>query len=580
MLKAIIKHGSLSLLVLTGLFLSGCSTPEEKRAEQLEEARALSEQGMNEAAIQLLEALAVDYPNDAEILHALGRLYASEEDPTMAAFFLEQAHQQDPANVELLFQTYQALERSGQPSGEALSKLAQRSPESMTDALWIRLGQYRAENNQNESALQAYLKGANLKGRKPSPGTAASIGQLFARVGNPTQAERWFEAAADSDDPNAMTALFGLLEIQLQQKRWSDAEATIDRLDTQFPGAVDASQWAQARRELKRWRAAQETMKARLAAAAAERESAEEAAADQPVEVIEDEATTDPNAPSETATATAGTTETETDTAGESENGDNKGKAQVISDMEAAEAMAMQPALETAVDPNPATAGAGVAFNPDIVIEPADPDFSFNVTFEEQALAPQTNYNLESPLEADQPATTTDFDPDALAASATPTNFIGPPKTLEALLAEAESAELDRDYKSAIRKYWAAIGITNNRPDIWNLLARAYRIDGQLENAETAALEAIRLEPDEVAYTLDYLRIAQRTKKPDQFLSHLETAYDRFPASPEITLSLARAYERISQDRPEARRLFQRFIDIAPSHPLVPEARDAVARLR
>ena len=122
--------------------------------------------------------------------------------------------------------------------------------------------------------------------------------------------------------------------------------------------------------------------------------------------------------------------------------------------------------------------------------------------------------------------------------------------------------------------------MVNNRPDIWNLLSRAYLIDGQSENAETAALEAIRLEPDEVAYTLDYLRIAQRTKTPDQFLSHLETAYDRFPASPEITLSMARAYERIQQDRPTARRLYQRFIDIAPNHPLVPEARDALTRLR
>jgi hypothetical protein len=60
----------------------------------------------------------------------------------------------------------------------------------------------------------------------------------------------------------------------------------------------------------------------------------------------------------------------------------------------------------------------------------------------------------------------------------------------------------------------------------------------------------------------------------------LETAFDRFPASPEITLSLARAYERISRETRIARNLYQRFIDIAPNHPLVPEARDAVARLR
>jgi len=60
----------------------------------------------------------------------------------------------------------------------------------------------------------------------------------------------------------------------------------------------------------------------------------------------------------------------------------------------------------------------------------------------------------------------------------------------------------------------------------------------------------------------------------------LETAYERFPASPEITLTLARAHERISRNNVVARNLYQRFIEIAPNHPLVPEARQAAARLR
>ena len=57
-------------------------------------------------------------------------------------------------------------------------------------------------------------------------------------------------------------------------------------------------------------------------------------------------------------------------------------------------------------------------------------------------------------------------------------------------MADAETATLDRDYKSAIRKYWTAISIANNRAEVWNLLSRAYLVDGQLNNAETTALEA------------------------------------------------------------------------------------------
>ncbi|MFP4261590.1 MAG: tetratricopeptide repeat protein, partial [Opitutales bacterium] len=263
----------------------------------------------------------------------------------------------------------------------------------------------------------------------------------------------------------------------------------------------------------------------------------------------------------------------ETATHGEDSDGGTGGKAQIIADMESAENLADLPAIE----PETAPEKPGVRFNPAIAIEPADPDFSFNVTFDQQARAPETNYDLR-PAPTAQPDT-----PLETVENLLPTPRLSPssstPKSLEELLAEAETAEMDRDYKAAIRKYWAAIGKANNRPGIWNRLARAYLIDGQPQNAETAALEAIRLEPDEVAYTLDYLRIAQRTQSPDRFLSYLETAYDRFPASPEIALSMARAYERIQQDQPTARRLYQRFIDIAPNHPLVPEARRAVARL-
>jgi hypothetical protein len=90
----------------------------------------------------------------------------------------------------------------------------------------------------------------------------------------------------------------------------------------------------------------------------------------------------------------------------------------------------------------------------------------------------------------------------------------------------------------------------------------------------------VRLSPKEVAYTLDFLRVAQRSRPAKEFLAQLETAYDRFPSSPEITLSLARAHERISKDEFVARNLYLRFIDIAPNHPLVPEARQAAERLR
>lgn len=573
MFNATLKRTLFLLLIATLVGLAGCSSPEEKRAEQLENALELSREGANEEALKILEALTLDYPNDAELLQAIGQIYGSEGDQTMAAFFLEQAHLQDPENVELLYQTYQSLEAAGQPSAESLEKLAALSPGTMSNELWMRLGAQRADSNETEAALEAYLKGVDPEEDPPSPETSAAIGQLFASLDNDAQATNWLEIAADSDSPSALTALFGLLQIQLSQKNWAEAEATVARLDKQFPGAVDASQWKQAREELERWRAAREEKKAKLAAAEkAKEKAAEEEAGDE----IADTATPEPS----------GADGSDPEAAAEG------GKAQVVSDLEAAEALANKPAEEAAEEESDASTDTAapedkaIAFNPAVAIEPAEPDLNLSVIFDEQQQAPDTSFSVE---EAETPVTTEAVPSGEDGASLeAPAFWEAPPaiglterpKTLEELLADAETAERDRDYKSAIRKYWAAISIANNRAEVWNLLSRAYLIDGQLQNADTAALKAVRLAPKEVAYTLDFLRVAQRSRPPKEFLAQLETAYDRFPSSPEITLSLARAHERISEDDFVARNLYLRFIDIAPNHPLVPEAREAARRLR
>jgi len=555
MLNATIKRLLILLFIATLAGLAGCTSPEEKRARQIESALELYREGNNAEALRILEELSSEYPNDTEILHSIGRIYSSQSDYSTAAFFLEQAHLQEPDDVELLFETYQALEAAGQPSGLMLEKIAALSPETMTDALWIALGRHRSGNNQTEAALDAYLKGVNPEKQKPDPETATDIGQLFAKLGNMPQAVNWLEIAVDNDDPSTLTALFALLEIQLRQKHWADAESTIERLNKQFPGALEASQWKQASDELKRWRAAQEEMKAKLAAAEAAKRAEEEAA--------------------KKAAEAAATEITETTSEA---TGPNEGKAQVIADLQAAEAIANTPAEEALPDTDSPEAenipdeSKSITFDPNIAIEPADPDLSFTVTFDQEDNAPETNFSIEN-----VDASTT------LAAEEPTVPAIRPaeqPKTLEELLMDAETAEIERDFKSAIRKYWAAISIANNRADVWNLLSRAYLVDGQLQNAETAALEAVRLKPKEVAYTLDYLRVAQRSRPPEEFLAQLETAYDRFPTNPELTLSLARAHERISKDAFVARNLYLRFVDIAPNHPLVPEARAAASRLR
>ena len=566
MLKANFKSVFFITLITTSVWLGGCNSPEEKKAAQIKDALSLSEKGSKAEALKILEELATQYPDDTVILKSIGQIYAADGDAGMASLFLEQAYLKSPDDTELLFQTYQSLDAAKQPASHLLEKLSEQAPEAMTPELWTRLGQARQAANQVQSALDAFLKGVDPDKAKPAPETAAAIGQLFVKVGNLPQAESWLKMAAESDDPNALTALFGLLEINLRQNNWADAEATIAQLDTQFPGAVEASQWEQARQELVRWRESQDEMKAKLAKAQADKKAIEtearpataEAEASQVVESDED--------------------------SGGSETAITEGKTQIISDMEAVEAMADAPAIEITeeADVTPIKDNKVIASDPSITIDATKPKTTVEVSSGQAATAEETIFAVNAGI-AIEPAPTPIVEAfPTLEAEPAPVTLPSSsrPQTVEELMADAETATLDRDFKSAIRKYWTAISLANNRAEVWNLLSRAYLVDGQLNNAETTALEAVRLEPRQVAYTLDYLRVAQRSLPPEDFLAELETAYARFPVSPEITLSIARGHELISQDRSSARKLYLRFIDIAPNHPLIPEAQNAVARLR
>ena len=566
MLNVNFKSVFLITLIATSVWLGGCKSPEEKKAAQIKDALSLSEKGYNVEALKILEELSTQYPDDIVIIKSIGLIYAADGDASMASLFLEQAYLQSPNDTELLFKTYQNLHAAKQPASHLLEELAKQAPEAMTPELWTRLGQARQAANQLKSALEALLKGVDPDKAKPSPEIATAIGQLFVKVGNLPQAEYWLKIAADSDDPDAMTALFGLLEIHLRQRNWVDAEATIAQLDKQFPGAVEASQWEQARQELARWRESQDEMKSKLTKALADKKATDteagaaavEVEASQKVESYED--------------------------SGGSEAALTEDKAQIIADIEAAEAMADAPAIEIIEEADDTFIQDNKAIAPDSSITNSDAEP--RATVEEISKHVATIEETTSAVNADtaiEPAPTPIVEAfPGLEAEPTPGSLLpsGRPQTVEELIADAETATLDRDFKSAIRKYWTAISITNNRADVWNLLSRAYLVDGQLNNAETTALEAVRLEPRQVTYTLDYLRVAQRLLAPEDFLAELETAYARFPVNPEITLSIARGHELISQDRSAARNLYIRFIDIAPNHPLIPEAQNAAARLR
>ena len=190
------------------------------------------------------------------------------------------------------------------------------------------------------------------------------------------------------------------------------------------------------------------------------------------------------------------------------------------------------------------------------------------------ALAPAIEYYQAPPVATGTPTVSDVVDKPSEAIDPTDleSESPSPAERIADIMSQAEQAEIDQDLSGAIERYWEAIAIDNQRASIWSQLAQTYKRDQQLKNVESTALEAIRLDTNNINYTLNYLRIIQNFKAPKAFLAELETAYARFPLSPEITLSLARAYQKISMDVEAARQFYQRFIEIAPAHPLRPEA--------
>ena len=226
------------------------------------------------------------------------------------------------------------------------------------------------------------------------------------------------------------------------------------------------------------------------------------------------------------------------------------GSIQNIEDLEAFANQVAQPLLNEAGanDSTPAE------FNPAIEIEPADPYLS--------------DFDTAELIEAFDPTTIATISQTKLTA-----------EEMDALITEANQSVLNNDLEAAAELYRKVLDDTPNRHEIWDRIAQIYFANEEYNSAESAALQAIRLQPSNIVYTINYLNIARKTKSEIRFLSELLSASQQFPNSPEITLSLARAYDRNSRYRFKAKDYYTKFITLAPNHPQRSEAEAAISRL-
>lgn len=504
MLKQIIQIFTVLYFSIILSFFTACQPSDMSKKALVDETTEFLEEGNPQAAIDLLETQIEIYGQDIDILQLLAQSYIESNDPFTATVILLNAYELEPKNSDTLDLYLKSLKAANMDITDILLEVAERSPASLNKDEWQQASNLFAEQADFERALNAYFEylGTKKASKSTSPEAALKIGEYYLELKQPKEAEAWLSISANSDSIEALPAQLKLITIKLQEKDWSELMKQIERIEKQFPKALDSTSFSD------------------LPNIVAEKLEAEKQAK-----------------------------------MFQSKNPTASGKAGSIQNIEDLEAFANQVA-KSDLEEAEANNASLTEFNPEIEIEPADPYLS--------------NFDSAELGEAFDPTSTTEA-------------TINQPKLtsqeIEALILEANRSVLSNDLDTAATLYREVLDNSPQRHEIWDRIAQVYFANEEYNSAESAALKAIRYQPSNIAYTINYLNIAKKTKSEIRFLSELLSASKQFTNSPEIALSLARAYDRNSRYRFKAKDYYTKFITLAPNHPQRSEAEAAISRL-
>jgi len=119
----------------------------------------------------------------------------------------------------------------------------------------------------------------------------------------------------------------------------------------------------------------------------------------------------------------------------------------------------------------------------------------------------------------------------------------------------------------AIKSYKQALILFDGQPVVWAELSETYLESGNARWAQATASEAMRRDPNNAKWVLQFLRASQQTMESDRLIREMEDAYRKFPNHLEIILVLARGYNDLGNKR-NAAMLYGQFLELAPrGHP-------------
>lgn len=551
----------LAYTAVAALLMCACGekSPEElERANQkkselaVRRAQVMIAENKLDDAIAMLENAYSECGANTLVCETLANVFAQKGQTASAGMFYELAYDSDNSRPEMLVFAANAYEATDSIDAavNAYEKYVEKKPEDADirkklSAAYEKQGKYREALD----SLNAFLK---LSKRPPDTSEAAVIGRLYIGLKDIKNAKLWLETALKVTLPeNTQTrkeiglSLIRVYRAEKDANKLEEIVAMLDAIDRKlvndkYPtlkANIAEYKHIQSEEKIKA-----EAKKAREEAEAAQKEvEMQNAAAKKQVEDEKKALAQSTAAKQNAQEGKSGeeiidlTPEDAKNNAAPAEKKVNDGSATPNTPKESKTTAPSEKADGGAVPAQGETGGSNDKDVAKTIPEGQKAKTGEPAAIENHPLPPQ------EPLQEQkkQPA---DFDVYAL---------------------EAEKAIKASDGQNALVYANKAISERIDSAKAWQLMARAYELNGSIDNACLAANEAYLINPsDENAIFL--LGLLQKNKNAQNFLTRALSLYDKHKANAEFDYWLACAY-RDNSDEANARKYFEKYAKSNPA---------------
>lgn len=544
-------------LFFVSLFLFACSKSNENLQKELLNAANSIQSGQITNALEALEELSNQYPENLEVVKLTAIANQRISNYADAAFYFDIAATMDYGDPKLFKYAGENFVQANDHSSARSSffNYLKSYPDDVD--VWLKFADVLSIRDEHKKALDAYLKGLELLQTPPTSDHQTKLGQLFLKVQNYAQAEYRFREALKDKSAYSLPALLGLLEVQKANKSWYDANATVQRLENEYPGTLDSTSLASVKNDIANWDAEQKKNVEIPASEAIITQKSTIAPLKVPtvfkklnMEKSEDTNLADSIVPTEYPIEHSKKLEVEAIASTQKENNQKLSESfndNTESTVTPAQTSSIIESVSESRDQEPST---------DLVSEKSVPKNKIQIGEDEE--------------KAEQAV--------VLARLEEPELSLQEKQELE-FVDKGNQFILSKNYTQAIATLWKALGLNSQNAKTWYLLSRAYLLSGEMENAEMTIMEAVRNDDENLSYRIEYLKLMKKMQPPEKYLNELLKSKEDFPDDPTITLSLASAFSTIRKKPRVSILLYQEFLEKHPEHPLADRVKSRLEKL-